>query len=97
MVFSYRYQTRAGTVSLVPDSDGRYRVIFHDEVLGSYHSAQAAADDVSGGHTFSASDGTDFAELDIPCDIGEWDRRWLVICNLLPPKCLNALHHSADG
>jgi len=74
-LFYYQYHTRVGTVSLVPESGGRYKVMFDDENLGSYHSPEAAADDVSGGHTFSPCDGTDLGDLNIPGDLGEWEKK----------------------
>ena len=68
----YRYRTRRGPVEIVAH-EGRWIVMYDGDNLGSYHSPMAAADDVSGGHTFSPSNGVDFADLDIPDDIGEWD------------------------
>ncbi len=69
----YRYQTRRGPVHILPHQ-GRWIIMYDDENLGSYHSPDAAADDVSGGHTFSPSNGVDFADLDIPDGINEWER-----------------------
>jgi hypothetical protein len=46
--------------------------MYGDEGLGSYMTPQQAADDLSGGHTFTPSCG-DTAKLDIPEDIGEWE------------------------
>ncbi len=83
--FYYQYRTRAGTVNLVPEAGGRYKVVFGDEDLGSYHSPEAAADDVSGGHTFSPSDGTDLGELEIPGDLGEWEKKLFVSIQRLRP------------
>jgi hypothetical protein len=71
----YEYKTKHGIVSLVPKHNGRYHVIFQEEDLGSYHSARAAADDVSGGHTFSPSSGVDLGSLGIPEDINEWHKK----------------------
>ena len=68
----FRYRTRMGTVMIVA-RNGRWDVIYNDEALGSYHSPAAAADDVAGGHTFSPSNGIDFADLDIPDGIEEWE------------------------
>jgi hypothetical protein len=73
--FVYEYQTNYGLVSIIPTRDGRYIVMFQDEDLGSYHSPQAAVDDVSGGHTSSPSSGIDLGNLNIPGDISEWRRR----------------------
>jgi hypothetical protein len=73
-MYTYKYETVHGTVSLVPQENSRYHVIFQEENLGSYHSAEAAADDVSGGHTFSPSSGLDLGNLGIPADISEWSK-----------------------
>ena len=75
ILYIYHYNTEVGTISLIPEAGNRYKVMFQDEVLGSYHSAMAAADDVSGGHTFSPSNGVEFDKLDIPADIQEWQSR----------------------
>ena len=74
-IYYYQYHTSSGTVSLIPEPGSRYKVMFGDDHLGSYYSPEAAADDVSGGHTFSPSDGTDLGELDIPMDLGEWEKK----------------------
>ena len=84
-IYYYQFHTRAGTVSLIPEAGGRYKVMFDDENLGSYHSPEAAADDVSGGHTFTPADGTDFGELDIPEDIGEWEKKLFANVKRLRP------------
>ncbi len=65
------FQTKAGMVSIRPDGK-RWCVFFEEENLGSYHSPKVAADDVSGGHTFSPSGGIDLGSLGIPCDVDEW-------------------------
>lgn len=67
----YAFKTAKGTFYIV-ERDGRWHVMFEGESLGSYHSARAAADDLSGGHTFSAGPGIDTALLGIPEDISEW-------------------------
>ena len=74
MKATYKYVTPCGTVFLVPEQNGRYKVVFKDEDLGSYNSPEAAADDVSGGHTFSPSSGVDLGELEIPADVAEWEQ-----------------------
>ena len=43
-IYYYQYATRGSTVSLLPEAGGRYKVMFGDENLGSYHSPEAAAD-----------------------------------------------------
>ena len=67
----YSFQTTKGTFYIV-ERDDRWHVLFEDESLGSYHSARAAASDISGGHTFSAGRGIDPASLGIPEDLNEW-------------------------
>ena len=74
-VYYYQCHTSAGTVGLIPEPNGRYKVMFGNENLGSCHSAEAAADDVSGGHTFALSDGTHLGALDIPSDLADWGRK----------------------
>lgn len=74
-IYYYQYFTGKETIKLMPEASGRYAVMYGNENLGSYHSAKAAADDVSGGHTFAPSDGTDLADLGIPGDLHEWDKK----------------------
>lgn len=66
------HPTRKGPVFIGQSPDGRFHPVWKEEDLGSYHSAVAAIDDVSGGHTFTPSDGTDLGLLDISGDIGDW-------------------------
>lgn len=70
----YDWKTREGLVESRPSDSGRYEVFFRGENLGSYHSPEAAADDVAGGHTFMPSDGTDLGMLGISHDLSEWER-----------------------
>jgi len=74
MKLLYAYKTKVGTFFIGRSPDGRFHPIFDDESLGSYISPQQAADDLSGGHTFSTSGGIDTSTLGIPEDIGEWER-----------------------
>ena len=67
----YYYPTPVGTF-VIAERFGRWHDIFDGESLGSYANPRQAADDVAGGHTFSAGPGIDTAELGIPGDIGEW-------------------------
>ncbi|MBO6559950.1 MAG: hypothetical protein JJ959_05410 [Nisaea sp.] len=62
-------------MSLIPEGNGQYKVMFRDENLGSYMNAAQAADDVAGGYTHSPGDGIDFGQLGIPDDLGEWDKK----------------------
>lgn len=67
------YQTSRGTVFIV-HRNGLWDVMYDGESLGSYVTPAAAVDDVAGGYTYSPSNGVDFADLDIPDGIGDWER-----------------------
>lgn len=85
-LFLYKFMTSKGVISLIPEHSGRYKVMFGVENLGSYHSAQAAAQDTSGGHTFSSSCGTDFSTLGIPDDINDWEKFEFAKISDISPK-----------
>lgn len=75
-IYYYRYVLKNGLpVDLLPEAGGRYKVLYQGEHLGSYSSPQSAADDVSGGHTFTPSDGTDFSRAGVPEYLGEWTKK----------------------
>lgn len=84
-VYYYQYATNAGIVGLLPEPGGRYKVMFQEENLGSYHSPDAAADDVSGGHTFTPSSGIDLGDLGIPADLSEWEGKIFANISRLRP------------
>ena len=67
------WNTRIGPF-YIAESQGRYHPVFEDESLGSYETAQRAADDLAGGHTFSISSGIDTATLGIPDEVTGWER-----------------------
>lgn len=85
IIYYYQFHTRHGSISLIPQAQGRYIVMYEEENLGSYNSPEAAADDVSGGHTFSPSSGVEFDELDIPGDLEEWERKKFASISKLKP------------
>lgn len=58
----------------IAESQGRYHPVFEEEPLGSYATAQQAAEDLAGGHTFSISGGIDTSTLGIPDEVTEWER-----------------------
>lgn len=74
-VYYYKYKTQHGVIKLWPQPNRRYQVVYNEEILGSYHSPEAAANDVSGGHTFSPSNSVDFEELGVPSDLTEWQKK----------------------
>lgn len=69
----WKFTTRWGMVAIVAVG-GRFNAMFDDENLGSYHSAAAALDDLTGGHTFTPSCGVDTDAMGLPEDLSEWDK-----------------------
>ena len=70
----WRWQTRAGTASIVFSPRARnYRLHLADDDLGGYRLPQQAVDDFCGGHTFAPSSGVDTATLGTPADLGDWE------------------------
>ena len=70
----YVYRSEAGEFSLIRDS-GRWHMLFHDELLGSYATPEQAVGDLSVGHVFAVPEGVDFARLGIPRDLSRWEER----------------------
>ena len=68
----YQYRSLIGRVLIKPQANGRWGLWFKNDLLGSYHSAMAAADDVNtqatGDYDWDSLDG-----VDIPTDISEWE------------------------
>jgi hypothetical protein len=58
----------------IAESQGRYHPVLEEEPLGSYATAQQAAEDLAGGHTFSISGGIDTSTLGIPDEVTESER-----------------------
>jgi len=69
---TYRYKSPIGVFIIQPQSNGRWGLWFKDELLGSYHSDMAAADDVYTQVT-GDYDWDSFEGADIPTDIYEWE------------------------
>jgi hypothetical protein len=67
----WQFETQRGTFRIVPRS-GRFHPFYGDEDLGSYHSVEAALDDLVGGHTFFPSNGIDPSTCGLPDEIAEW-------------------------
>jgi len=68
----YRYRSPIGRFLAIPQSNGLWGLWFEDDLLGSYHSAMAAADDVYMRAT-GDSDWDYLEGVDIPTDICEWE------------------------
>lgn len=68
----YRYSTRAGEFRITQERSGRWQAMYGDEGLGSYAHPWQAAEDLSGGHTYTPSCG-DTARLGLPEELFEWE------------------------
>ena len=69
----YKHKTRVGTF-YIAEHAGKFHPLFEDESLGGYTTAQQAVDNLAGGHTFTAGDGSfETDELGIPDDLSEWN------------------------
>jgi len=68
----YLYRSPIGRFLIKLQTNNRWDLWFKDDLLGSYHSAMAAADDVymqsTGNYDCDSLDG-----IDIPTDIHEWE------------------------
>ena len=69
----YRYNTSVGPF-YIAEHNGRFHPIFREESLGSYATAQQAAEALAGGHTFSISDGIDPSDLGVPDQLEDWEK-----------------------
>jgi hypothetical protein len=69
----YVYETSAGAF-YIAEHEGQFHPLFHEESLGSYATAQQAAEDLADGHTFSLPGGIDASDLGIPDDLGGWEK-----------------------
>jgi hypothetical protein len=83
--YYYTFPTVQGIVSIIPAPQGRFRIMFGEDDLGSYATPEQAASDVSGGHTDSPSNGVDLGELGIPDDLGSWHRKVFAEIGKLKP------------
>ena len=68
----YQHKSPIGLFLIKPQTNSRWGLWFKDDLLGSYHSAMAAADDVcmqaTGDYDWDSLNG-----VDIPTDISEWE------------------------
>ena len=71
-VMLFVFQTKAGPF-YIGYHRRRFYAIYNHENLGWYTTANQAAEDLSGGHTFSPSNGVDTDTLGIPDDVSEWE------------------------
>jgi hypothetical protein len=67
----WTYETRWGTFAIVPIND-RFVAKFDDEDLGSYHSAEAALDELVGGNTSSLPGDLDSSKMGLPDELSGW-------------------------
>lgn len=72
-VIAYTFRNRTGAWS-IRLQNGRWQAMFEDEGLGSYHTPEAAHDDLIIGATFWPSSGDDPSECGLPEELAEWKR-----------------------
>ena len=74
----YRWPTPVGMCRIRRRSDGRWTLLFGEDAIGSFHSAQAAADDVhahaTGYHAWDRLSGSARLAWSAPEDVREWQR-----------------------
>jgi hypothetical protein len=69
----YIYRSRVGVFYIMPDGEGRWWLGVDGERLGSFHSPQAAADDMSGQHT-GYHPWDSLPKISEPTDLSEWEK-----------------------
>jgi hypothetical protein len=69
----WRYATKIGVFSIMQNRDGRWHATFEDGSLGSYHSPQAALEDLVGGHVDFPDSSVDTSALGLPDELSEWE------------------------
>jgi hypothetical protein len=67
----YVYETSAGAF-YIAEHNGHFHPVFQEQSLGSYATAQQAAEDLAGGHTFSLPGGIDPGDLGVPENLADW-------------------------
>ncbi len=70
----YKWQTRIGPFYLAEQDSGRFHILYENENLGSYATAQQACEDLANGHTPFVSTGIDPSTLGIDDNVSEWER-----------------------
>ena len=70
---AFKYKNHVGTFT-IEFKNGKWHAVFDGQSVGAYSTPEQAAEDLAGGHTFSVTGGYDTAKLDIPEDLGEWER-----------------------
>jgi len=70
---TYYFKTQAGTFIIVPKR-GQWHLIFQDDRLGSYATAEQAVDALASGLAFSLRGRVNTSNLGIPRDIRDWSR-----------------------
>lgn len=68
----WQHKNRFGTWT-IRHSDGRWRAYWNDEYLDGYHRADAALDELLGGHIPWPSSGINPADCGLPEELADWD------------------------
>ncbi|UWQ31480.1 hypothetical protein K3555_12795 [Leisingera sp. M527] len=78
----YSYETREGVIEIVGRPAGGFDVRIEGEILGYYHSAEQALDDIVGDHLGSTPFDTGLDQLGIPDELSEWNKRMLAVARI---------------
>lgn len=71
----YTFQTCKGLARIDQNPKNKlFYAVFDDESLGSYHSPEQAAAELSAGCTFIPVSGLEIVTLGIPSELGSWNR-----------------------
>lgn len=68
----FRFSSMAGPFYILPGQDG-WHATFGNNRLGTYQSAQHAADQLAGGSADAPALDVDTSTLEIPDEINEWE------------------------
>ena len=68
------HETKKGTAFIGQTPDGRFHPVWDNERLGSYDSAKQAIYAIANGHCDTAFNVSDFSELGLSEDVGDWVR-----------------------
>ena len=71
----WTFQNSNGLWAIARGSEGRWHPMLGNDALGSYYSAEAALDDLVGGHTFRPPSGLDPSTCELPEDLSNWSKR----------------------
>lgn len=72
LVEYWTFETSHGHWAIARSDDGRWHPVFRGYDVGSYHSPEAALEDLVGGHTFTLRGGVDARSCGLPSELSGW-------------------------